>query len=427
MRGEQQATPTSHGLRPLADPDTLALARSLQGEAPVAAALEHVERDDARTLREQRSITSVPAPPFGEGPRAAHMVELMADAGLGEATLDEVGNVVARYSVRGGEWRAPLVVSAHLDTVFADTTPVRLRDEGDRIVGPGISDDGRGLAALLALARALRVGGLAPARPLWLVATVGEEGPGDLRGVRHLFSADGCLAEGCAGFVSLDGAGLQRIVTSGLGCRRWRASVRGPGGHSWSDWGTPNPIHALGRAVAALVDIPLGTRPATTLTVSRWSGGTTINAIPREAWLEFEIRSEDPERLAEVERTATELLRQAIPDPPGSADGDGGARLGLELALVGARPAGSTPEGAPLVRAAAAATRALGAEPRLAASSTDANLPMSLAVPALTLGAGGEAGLIHTPDEWYRNVAGPAGIQRALLTLLLADRITPDE
>jgi tripeptide aminopeptidase len=410
MFGETH-TPSRTG-RPRRDPTAQALADNLRRAGPVARACHFLEADDRRTIRDQRALTSVPAPPFGEAARASLMTELMAEAGLGEPELDAEGNVVARHASSGSAGGPPLVVSAHLDTVFPHGTPVEVREDGNRLSAPGIADDGRGLTALLALARALREGDLALEHPLLVVATVGEEGEGDLRGVRHLFSESGALGRGCAGFVSLDGAGLRRIVTNGLGCRRYRATVRGPGGHSWLDWGTPNPIHVLGRAVGELAALPLPL--ATTLSVGRWSGGTSINAIPTDAWIEFEIRSEEPEALAEVDVRAADLLRGVVAGGP----------LALTLDRIGDRPAGSTPTDAALVRAAAAATRAIGREPEFVASSSDANVPMALVVPALTLGAGGEAGQIHTPAEWYRNVGGPAGIQRALLTLLVADRLS---
>lgn len=384
-------------------------AKRLLEDPRVRAAAEHVRASDERTLRDQCELTEIPAPPFGEATRGARMAELMTDAGLEGVERDREGNVIGRLP--GANEGEPLVVSAHLDTVFPPGTDVRVRREGDRLRGPGISDDGRGLAALLAVARTLGVVGPRPAMPVLFVATVGEEGPGDLRGSRHLFRAGG-PGQAARGFVSLDGAGSSRIVVGGLGSRRYRVIARGPGGHSWVDWGTPNPIHALAGLVSELAALDLPKKPVTTLTVARWSGGTSINAIPRQAWIELEVRSEGEAVLDEMDARVHGLAGIHV-----------GGLPSLELALesIGQRPAASTPVDAPLVKAAVAATCALGGGAELSVSSTDANIPMTLGIPAITIGAGGEAGQAHTPDEWYRNVGGPEGVVRVLLTLLLVD------
>jgi acetylornithine deacetylase/succinyl-diaminopimelate desuccinylase-like protein len=290
-----------------------------------------------------------------------------------------------------------------------------------------VSDDARGLAALLATVRALVALTAADAglrMPLLLVGSVGEEGIGDLRGMRALFGPGGAGAE-ARGFISLDGAGVARVISSGVGSRRFRVEVTGPGGHSWVDWGRANPIQILGRAIAALDALPL---PAgCTLNVGRIQGGTSINAIPTEAWMEVEVRSEDEDQLGALEAELRQRVEDAMDGgragdaaPPVTADGEPAARLSLDR--IGQRPGGRTPMGAPLVRAAVAATRAVAGFAEVGASSTDANLPMSLGIPAITLGAGGEAGDAHTPREWYRNRKGPDGVVRALLTLLVLDR-----
>ncbi len=386
----------------------------LLAAADVQQARQHLERTDERTLDEQVALTRIAAPPFGEGPRGAAMAELMRAAELEVLETDGAGNVISRFSDSApwtpqGRGALPLVVAAHLDTVFPAGTDTEVTRDGDLLKGPGISDDGRGLAATLALARAARAGALRFEAPLLVIATVGEEGTGDLRGVRHLFSPQGALAQGCRAFVSLDGAGLRRIINTGLGSLRYRATVRGPGGHSWVDYGVPNPIHALARAMEGCCRIPLSTAPTTTFSIGRWGGGTSVNAIPTEAWVEFEVRSETEVELSRMDLEIRSVLDQI-------------AGLEVELAPLGRRPAGRTATEHALARAAAAATEALGVTPEFGVSSTDANLPMSLGIPSLTLGAGGDAGQAHTPDEWYRNARGPDGIFRALLTLLLADR-----
>ncbi len=386
--------------------------------ADVRAANEYIFATDDQTLAHQIDLTEIPAPPFGEEARARRMAELFGEAGLPDVRQDSVGNVVALRP--GADNRKPLVLSAHLDTVFPAGTDVTVQSDGDLLRAPGISDDGRGLAALITVARALSQAGIATRTPILFVATVGEEGSGDLRGVRHLFGADGPAAS-AAGFISLDGAGMKYVVTRGLGARRFRVVLRGPGGHSWINYGAPNPIHALGRAVGALAAWPTPTDPTLSLTVARWGGGTSVNAIPAEAWVELDFRSESVRHLDIGEDRLRAVLDRSVAEENSGATEHyrQSSRLQIEVTLVGHRPAGDTALDSPLVEAALAATRALGVEPRVTASSTDANLPMSLGIPAITLGAGGSSGAVHTTDEWYKNENGSTGIQRALHTVLL--------
>ena len=396
-------------------PDTMLSMSQLLERADVRVANEHILATDEQTLAHQIGITEIPAPPFGEDTRGRHMADLLDEAGLANVQRDAVGNVFALRP--GAEDREPLVLSAHLDTVFPAGTDVTVRREGNLLRAQGVSDDARGLAALVTVARALSQANITTRLPILFAATVGEEGSGDLRGVRHLFRTGG-VAEEAAGFISLDGAGMKYVVTRGLGVRRFRVVLRGPGGHSWIDWGAPNPIHALGRAVGALASWPTPTDPPLSLTVARWGGGTSVNAIPAEAWAELDFRSESIRHLdAGEERLRTVLDRSVAEENSGVTDQDRG--LHVEVTVVGDRPAGVTALDSPLVEAALAATRASGVEPEVTASSTDANLPMSLGIPAITLGAGGSAREIHTTDEWYRNTDGPMGIQRALQTVLL--------
>ena len=370
---------------------------------------------DSWTVEVQKELTAIPAPSFEEGPRGERMAELFREAGLTGVRVDEVGNVLAQGRLPP---KSPFVISAHLDTVFPPGTDVTPRTVDALIRAPGIADDGRGLAALLTLGRVLSSVELPLPFPVLFVATVGEEGIGNLRGVRHLFRNGGPGSD-ARGFISLDGVGLDRIIARGVGSTRLRVTVRGPGGHSWTDWGLPNPIHALGRIVASLEELPLPSAPRTTATVARWGGGRSINSIPQEAWVEVDLRSEGSgalERLAEAfsRRCEVEVTRTRSPE------GEAAALLEMEITELGRRPAGTTPPESPLVRAAIQATRACGVEPQLASSSTDANVPMALGIPAITLGAGGKAGGIHTLDEWYSNSKGPEGILRALYTLLLS-------
>jgi tripeptide aminopeptidase len=395
------------------------LLRQIRDDPRVRRAEGSVLAGDATTVAQQVLLTRIPAPPFGEEARGRRMAELMAGEGLEDVTTDGTGNVLGR--LRGADGGAPVVLSAHLDTVFSVDTPVTVREDGDRLLGPGISDDGRGLAVLLAVARAVRESGLRPRSPVLFAATVGEEGPGNLRGVRRLFGPDGAGA-GAAAFVSLDGAGLDRIVTRGVGSRRFRITVRGAGGHSWVDWGLANPIHALGATVGRLAALELPTDPVGTLTVARWGGGTSINAVPQEAWAEVDTRSESESNLESVEEALRATVTSCVSEAAGYASR---GRLSVEVATLGVRPGGATPPESDVVRAAVAATRAVGVEPTLSCSSTDANVPMAAGIPAVTLGGGGEAGLAHTTEEWYRNHRGPEGVVRALYVLLLIAGLVP--
>ncbi len=385
-------------------------------------ALDYLEALDAWVLERQVELSAIPAPPFGEGPRGERMAALLGSAGLVAVRSDAAGNVLAELPATledrlRAEPSPPLVLSAHLDTVFPPGTAVTPRRTGDVIRGPGICDDGRGLAGLLALARALVELPLSLPFPVLFAATVGEEGAGNLRGGRYLFR-EGGEARRARGFISLDGIGLERIIVRGVGSTRLRIGIRGPGGHSWTDWGLPNPIHVLGRVVAGAQDLSVPSSPRSTLTVARWGGGRSINAIPQEAWLEVDLRSEGAGALQALEQGLLEICARET-ECAGAAGGEEGRRLELEVEELGRRPSGSTDPSHPLVGAAMQATRAVGVDPQLAASSTDANVPMALGIPALTLGVGGVGGGIHTLEEWYRNEGGSKGVLRALLTLLL--------
>ncbi|MHB1194967.1 MAG: M20/M25/M40 family metallo-hydrolase [Longimicrobiales bacterium] len=390
---------------------------SLLRHPAVARASALCREQDERTLAWQMELTSIPAPPFAEAARARRMAELLAEAGAVGVRTDEVGNVLGDLPAGCGpapSGRAPLVLSAHLDTVFGTDVPIEVTRDGDLLRGPGISDDGRGLAVVLAVVRALRDAGVPLARPVLVAATVGEEGLGDLRGARHLVRPGG-QGHGAAGFVSVDGGGLDRIVTRGVGCRRFRVTVRGTGGHSWENWGIGNPIHALADAVHVLARSTLPADPRTTLTVARWGGGTSINAIPQEAWVEVDARSTSEEELERLEEAVRSAAASALAEESARASGPS---LTVELERVGRRAAGATDPEHALVRAAVTATESLGVKPTLVASSTDANAAMAEGIPAVTVGGGGDAGLAHTTEEWYRNVRGPEGVLRALGTVV---------
>lgn len=381
---------------------------TLLQNSPIRRAARWAVDTDERTIADQVDLTNVPAPPFQEERRGTLMARLMAEAGLGSVRTDSVGNVVALRP--GASKLPPVVISAHLDTVFPPETDVAVRRAGNLLEGPGISDNGRGLAVLLAVARALEAGDVTTMHPLLFAATVGEEGLGDLRGARHLLGSMGA-GRGAAAFVSVDGAGLEHVVNQGLGSRRYRILVRGPGGHSWLDRGTPNPISVLARFVAHVTvpSAPPGHECA--FATTRWGGGTSVNAIPQEAWVEVDCRSSHPAHLEDMDA----VLRRDFAHAMRGVD----PALTHEVRCLGVRPAGATDKDSALVTAVLLATEAVGATPRLTLSSTDANAAMALGIPAVTIGGGGEAGLAHTTREWYRNVDGASGVVRALYALTL--------
>ncbi len=396
----------------------------------VRAARHHIERTDEVTLARQAALSAVPAPTGAEGQRAARVAELFRELGLRDVGVDEVGNVVGWAgggaadvgAQHAAPLPAPVVLAAHLDTVFGPDVNVAVERRGPRLEGPGISDNARGLAALLAVAEAIVTTRLPTARPILFAATVGEEGSGDLRGVKHLLNGKREGGNGKpAGFIALDGAGLERVVHRALGSRRYRVTFRGPGGHSWAAFGVANPANAVGRAAALLADLPVTSEPRTTCAVVRLGGGTGLNSIPQEAWLDLDLRSEDPKALAQLDVTVRAALERAT-DDENRRRTPGSARLRLDLQLVGDRPSGLTPRTHPLVQVALAANRALGRDAELASASTDANVAIALGVPAIALGAGGRAGDAHLTTEWYENSDGALGVIRALLvTAAMAD------
>ncbi len=384
----------------------------LLGRPDVAAAESWIEARDEQTLDLQVAVTSIPAPTGGEAARGGFVMDRFREMGLTHVRADEAGNVMGRY----GDGPGPgIAIAAHLDTVFPDR-PVRVERRGARVTAPGIGDNGRGLAAMLTLAEACVECGVQSRLPLTFVATVGEEGEGDLRGVKHLFGSAGFRP---AAFIALDGPGLERIVHRATGSRRLRATWSGPGGHSWAAFGVPNPAHAAGAAIAAIAALPLPAHPRTTLSVVRLGGGIGLNTIPTDAWLDLDLRSEADTEIDRLQQEIGEALSRAL-DLENRRRAAGTAPLKLDVATLGDRPSGVTPESHALVQAAMAATHALGAAPSLAAASTDANVPIARGVPAIALGAGGRGGDAHLVTEWYENDDGPAGIVRAMLVALAA-------
>jgi acetylornithine deacetylase/succinyl-diaminopimelate desuccinylase-like protein len=374
-----------------------------------------VHDEDARTLADQMALAEIPAPTAREERRASFMAAAFAAMGY-EVERDRVGNVVAWAPESPADAGAsPVVVCAHLDTVFGDGVSHRIARQGDRLVGPGIGDNARGLAGMLAIARVLRSRGRTR-HPLLFAATVGEEGEGDLRGARHLFASRGAAAH--AAF-ALDGAGDARIVTHALGTRRFRVAFRGAGGHSWAASDTPNPLHAAADLSSRLARLPLRATPRTTLAVTRIHGGDAVNAIPPDAHVDVEIRSPQDAVLDSGEGELRGLVTRALEDE-NARRGAARSPLTATIDLVSDRPAGVAPVDSVPVRAAVAATEGIGRIPEFAIASTDANVPLSLGIPAVTLGAGGVGGDTHTTSEWFENREGSLGLLRALAAILAA-------
>lgn len=371
---------------------------------------------DARVLRTQVELSEVAAPTGDEGRRARAVAARMRALGLAVA-IDRIGNVVGRRD--GAHAEQPVIVCAHLDTVFADGTDVRVRRDGDRLAGPGIGDNARGLAAMLAIAEIVDGAALRTERPIDFVATVGEEALGDLRGAKHHFAGAGRDA---AAAIVLDGPGDERVVHRAVGSRRWRLRFAGPGGHSWSAYGLPNPLNAAAAAASRIARLPIPASPRTTLTVARISGGLAINAIPGEAIVELDLRSVAQETVDRLGAQVTAIVQSAGAEE-NARRARGTPPLEVAIERLGDRPAGETPADDPLVVAALEATRLIGREPEEAAASTDANVPIALGIPAVALGGGGRGGDAHTPAEWFENAEGTLGIARALTVVCAAARL----
>jgi tripeptide aminopeptidase len=366
-------------------------------------------------------ICEIPAPPFQEQERGRYFAQRFAELGLHDVHTDAEGNVIGFYH---GEREQPLlVVSAHLDTVFPEGTDVTVKRSGSRLCAPGIADDCAGLAALLGLIEALNAAQIRPRGSIAFVATVGEEGEGNLRGVRHLFS-EGKLAGRVDGFTSFDGTAVEFITHQALGSKRFRITLTGPGGHSWGDFGVVNPVHALGRVIAKLADYRAPVEPRTTYNCGRIEGGESVNVIPEWARLDVDLRSASELELGRLEDFLLRSVHQAV-EAENSLRAAAGKALSIEVKMIGHRPSGETPKNAPLVQCAIESSQALGIRPLLNRASTDANIPISLGIPAITIGAGGVSADSHRLTEWYDPIGRELGYKRALLLILGMSGVAP--
>ncbi len=368
-------------------------------------------------------MVAIPAPPFGEEARSQWLAARFGEAGLSEVRSDEAGNVfgVLAAAKLPPESTGPLVVlSAHLDTVFPADTPLHPVVEDDRLEAPGACDNGAGVAGMLAIAHALIEAKAELPTPLIFLGNVGEEGEGDLRGMRHLYRQS-ALAGRIAAHIVLDGAGADSAVTQALGSRRFLTTVTGPGGHSFTDAGTPNPIAALAFALAALAETELPQEPRTTLNLGTVHGGTSVNSIPESAQASIDFRSTSPEQLTRLEVALHRAVEDSVRRTNAAVKGEAAQSRGLlsfSIVKIGDRPAAQLPEDSQLFETLRAVDRHLGLRSDFRLGSTDANLPLSLGVPAVSLGAGGEGGGAHTQAEWYCAKNREVGLRRVLLLTL---------
>jgi acetylornithine deacetylase/succinyl-diaminopimelate desuccinylase-like protein len=406
----QPAAPVN--LPPLLPQTEHAMAQLIAAPA-LQAALAAAERDDALTLADQIALSEIESPPFHEEVRAADFARRLRGLGMADVRVDAEGNVIG---VRPGSGAGPrLVLAAHLDTVFAAGTDVKVRRDGERYLGPGISDNARGLAVLLQILRTLNEQGIKTTGDLLFVGTVGEEGNGDLRGCKALFATDKAID----GFIAVDGVAVTRILANATGSRRYRVGYEGPGGHSYNAFGNPSATHALGRAIAAISEVRVPDEPRTTFTVGTVKGGTTVNSIAASAEMELDMRSNEGDELKRLEASILPLLEAATAAENRRWNAPADKEVKLVLTPIGDRPAGQQAPETSVLQAARAAQAALGIPLlKYSAASTDHNVPVSLGIPATTLGGGGTEQNNHTLREWYEPTQAWLGPQLTLLTSL---------
>jgi acetylornithine deacetylase/succinyl-diaminopimelate desuccinylase-like protein len=390
---------------------------------PVHGAFAWIHRNPKTIMDWQADLVAIPAPPFGEAARSAWLESRFTQAGLERVHIDAIGNVfgfIPSKQIHPDSTGPVVILSAHLDTVFPAETPLNPVVDGDRLEAPGACDNGAGVVGMLAIAHALVHGNIELTAPIILVGNVGEEGEGDLRGVRHLYQNQ-TLAGRIAAHIVLDGAGADSAVTQALGSRRYRVTVTGPGGHSFTDAGTPNPITALSSALVVLAETPLPDEPRTTFNIGTIQGGTSVNSIPESVNASIDFRSTSPDQLLRLEvalhravEDAVDRSNQAIKAPAIRNRG----LLSFSIDKIGDRPAAHLPADAPLLEALRAVDRHLGLHTDLRLGSTDANIPLSLGVQSLSMGAGGLGGGAHTIAEWYSAQDRELGLRRVLLLTL---------
>lgn len=386
----------------------------------VQEALKFLREDDERTLQEHLEMCQIPAPSYEEGEKAEYVRKKMVDAGLSEVHVDEVGNVLGTWKGTGNGPR--IMVAGHTDTVFPRETDLTLKKEGERYSCPGIGDDTRAVAELLSLARAMNAAGIRGEGDIVFCANVCEEGLGDLRGVKYLFGYDNKASEECPqvdAFVSIDNQYTGGVIYTATGSHRYEVTFTGRGGHSFQNFGIPNPIHAMGRAIAQIAEFQVPNEPKTTFNVGVIQGGTSVNTISGSASMLVDLRSDSEEELNRLDKELHKVIEQAAQEENARWDASK-PQIKVQIEERGVRPAGAQPKDCAIVKAAFRAAELLGIEPEYRyESSTDANIPISMGIPAITVGRGGEEEGIHTLQEWYEPKEAWLGPQRDLLLMIL--------
>jgi acetylornithine deacetylase/succinyl-diaminopimelate desuccinylase-like protein len=397
----------------------------ISDNAEVRAALAWLKQNSTSVTEQQVRLTEIPAPPFQESQRAEAVKGLLAAAGL-QVQIDKLGDVIGilnGVTTKTGLSEA-VMLSAHLDTVFPPGTDVKVRRDGTRLLAPGISDNGTGLASLIAIAGAIHAANIKPQRTILFVANVGEEGEGNLRGMRALIDT---YHSNLKAVIVLDGSGTDHVTTKALASRRLEVTITGPGGHSWSDFGLPNPINALVRGSVRFINTKVPASPRTTFNLGQVQGGTSINSIPHEANLKVDIRSESEDELVRLEVALRDCVAAGVRDEMEVARDRSKGKLEWNVDLLGSRPSGELRLDSPLIFALRAADDFVANQSRNERSSTDANIPLSVGIDAISIGAGGNGGGAHSLQEWYDPQGREIGLQRALLTLLGVSGISQEK
>lgn len=388
--------------------------RDIADKEPIINAFNFIEEIDSKTTEDLIMLTEIPAPPFKEERRAQKYYEMLQEAGADSVWIDEEGNVLALR--KGEERKRTVVLNAHLDTVFPEGTDVTVKMRGDTLYAPGIGDDTRGLMVVLTVLRAMEYENIRTKDDVLFIGTVGEEGLGDLRGVKYLFGEHG---PGIDLWIAVDGGSIGRIVNKALGSHRYRVTYEGPGGHSWGSFGLANPAHALGKAIHLFsleADDFTQEGPRTSYNVGRIKGGTSVNSIPFETWMEVDMRSVSNESLEQIDEIFQKSVLKALAEE--NEMRRRGPELTVDIEMIGDRPSGEIDPSTSLVQRAMSTAQYFGSEPSLTRSSTDSNIPISLNIPAVTIGRGGAGGNGHSLNEWWLNEDGHLAIQRALLLLV---------